>query len=89
MEECKGFSLLNVLRTNDSLTRLLLGSLDLNTQVLNTGIATTQSLRDIEPLRSADLARKGARYAQRTEGHQRLMHDAHKRRTTGYNPWCK
>ena len=93
MKECKGFSL-NVPTTNASLTRPPLGSLDLNTRVPNTGTATPQRLRRTEPQRSADLARKRARCAQRTEG-QRL-HDAHKILTTsnillytGYNPWCK
>ena len=52
-----------------------LSSLDLNTREPNTDTATPQRLRRTEPQRSADLARKRARYAQRTEG-QRLMHDA-------------
>ena len=84
----------------DQFTRLSFGSLDLSTQVPNTDTATPQKLRRTEPQRSADLARKRVRYAQRTGG-QRLMHDAHKRRTsnmlvlysyyTGCNPclaWC-
>ena len=92
VEECKGFSPLPT--TNASLSRVPLGSLDSSTRVPNTGTATPQRLRRTEPQKSADLARKGAKYAQRTEG-QRLMPDAHKIRTsnillyTGYNPWCK
>ena len=77
VEECKGFSSLNVPTTNTSLNRLPLGSLDLNTRAPNTGTATPQRLRRTEPQRSAGLAKKGARYTQRTEG-QRLMHNAHK-----------
>ena len=81
VEECKGFSSLNVPTINASLTRLPFGSLDLNIRVPKNGIATPQRLRRIGPQRSADLARKRARYAQRTQG-QRLMHDARKRRTS-------
>ena len=69
---------LNVPTPNALLTRLPLGTLDLNARVPNTGTATPQRLiRRTEPQRSADLARERARYAQKTKG-QRLMHDAHK-----------
>ena len=59
--------------TNASLTRLPLGSLDLKTQVSNTGTATPQRIYKAHRAtkRSAELARKRARYAQRTE-RQRL-----------------
>ena len=82
VEECNGFSPLNVPTTNASLTRLPLGSLDLNPRVPNTGTATPQRLRRTEQQRSADLAKKRARYAQRTEGQRLMMHDAKKRRTS-------
>ena len=77
VEECKGFTPPNVPTTSASSTRLSLGSLDLNTRVLNTGTATLPRRRLTESQRLADLARKRARYEQRTE-EQRLMHDAHK-----------
>ena len=80
MEECKNFLPPYVPTTNASSTRLPLGSLDLNTRVPNTGTVIPQRLRRTESQRSADLARKRARYAQRTEA-QRL-HDAHKKRTS-------
>ena len=81
VEECKGFSLPNDQTTSDSSVRLPLGSWDLNTRVPNTGTATPERLRRTEFQRSADLARKRARYAQRTEV-QRL-HDAQQKRTSG------
>ena len=77
VEECKCFSPHNAPTTSASSTLLPLGSFDLKTRVPNTGTATPPGIRLTEPQRSADLARKMARYAQRTEGH-RLMHDAHK-----------
>ena len=79
VEECKGFTPPNVPTTSASTTRLPLGSLNLNTRVPDTGTATPSSRRLTESQRSASLATKRARYAQRTEG-QRL-HDAHERRT--------
>ena len=81
VEECKGFSPPNVQTTSASSTRLPLGSLDLNTRVPNTSIATPQRPRRTESQRSADLARKRARCAQRT-GKQRL-HIAQEKRTSG------
>ena len=81
VEECKGFSSLNVPTTKISYIRLPLGFLDSNPRVPNTGSAMPQRLRCREPQRSADLARKGARYAQRTKA-QRL-HDVQKIRTSG------
>ena len=79
VEECKGFTPSNVPMTSASTTRLSLGFLDLNTRVPDTGTATPSRRRFTESQRSASLATKRARYAQRTEG-QRL-HDAHERRT--------
>ena len=76
MEECKGFTPPNAPTTSASSIRLPLGSLDVNTRVPNTGTATPPRRRLTESQRSADLARKRARYAQRTE-EQRLMHDAY------------
>ena len=58
VEECNGFSPFNVPTTNAPLTRLSLGSLDLNTRVPNTSTATPQRLRRTEPQNSADLAKK-------------------------------
>ena len=79
VEECKGFTPPNVPTTSASTTRLPLGSLDLNTRVPDTGTATPSRRRLTKSQRLANLAKKRARYAQRTEG-QRL-HDAHERRT--------
>ena len=78
VEECKGFTPPNIPTTSASTTPLPLGSSDLNTRVPNTGTATSSRRRLTESQRSASLATKRARYAQRTEG-QRL-HDAHERR---------
>ena len=75
--ECKGFLPPNVPTTSAPSTRLHLGSLHLNTGAYNTGTATPPRRILTESQRSADLARKRARYAQRTKG-QCLMHDAHK-----------
>ena len=69
VEECKGFSPPNDHTTSASSTPLPLGSWDLNSDTV-----TPQRLRRTESQRSAGMARKRARYAQRTEG-QRL-HDA-------------
>ena len=79
VEECKSFTPLNVPTTSASTTCLPLGSLNLDTRVPDTGTATPSRRRLTESRRSANLATKRARYAQRTEG-QRL-HDAHERRT--------
>ncbi|CAN0466181.1 unnamed protein product [Ascophyllum nodosum] len=79
VEECKGFTPPNVPTTSVSTTRLPLGSLNSNTRVPDTGTATSSSRRLTKSQRSASLATKRARYAQRTEG-QRL-HDAHEIRT--------
>ena len=49
VEECKGFSPPGVPTTNASLTKMPLGSLDLNTRVPNTGTATPQRPRRTEP----------------------------------------
>ena len=79
VEECKGFTPRNVPTTSALTTRLPLGSMDLNTRVPDTRTATPSRRRLTELQRSANLATKRVRYAQRTEG-QRL-HDAHARRT--------
>ena len=79
VEDCKNSTTPNVPTTSASTTRLPLDSLDLNTRVPDTGTATPSRRRLTESQRSADLAKKRAKYAQRTEG-QRL-HDAHERRT--------
>ena len=79
VEECKAFTPPTVPATSASTTRLPLGSLDLNTRVPDTGTATPLRRRLTESQRSDNLAKKRAKYAQRTEG-QRL-HDAHERRT--------
>ena len=79
VEECKGFTPPNVPTTSVSTTRLPLGSLDLNPRIPDTGTATPSRRRLTESQRSANLATKRARYAQRTEG-QRL-HCAYGRRT--------
>ena len=79
VEECKSFTSPNVSTTSASTTRLHLGSLDLNTRAPDTSTATPSRRRLTESQRSANLATKRARYAQKTEG-QRL-HDAHERRT--------
>ena len=63
VEECKGFSPPNDHTTSASSTPLPLVSWD-----LNTGTVTPQGLRRTESQTSADMARKRARYAQRTEG---------------------
>ena len=79
VKESKRFTPHNIPTTSASTTRLPLGSLDFNTRVPDTGTATPSRRRLTESQRLANLAKKRARYAQRTEG-QRL-HDAHKRRT--------
>ena len=76
VEECKVLSPPNDHTTSASSTPLPLGSWD-----LNTGTVTPQGLRHTESQKSVDMARKRARYAQRTEG-QRL-HDAHQKRMSG------
>ena len=80
VEECKSFTPPNVPTTSASTTRLALGSLDFKTRVPDTGTATPSGKRLTESQRLAHLAKKRARYAQKTEG-QRL-HDAHRLRTT-------
>ena len=77
VEEYKGFSPPNVPTTSVSSTRLSLTSLDLNTRVPNIGTATPTRIRRTGPQRSADLASRRARYAQRIG--QRL-YDAHEKR---------
>ena len=77
VEECKGFTPPNVPTLSASTTHLPLGSLD--TRVPDTGTATPSRRRLTESQWSANLATKGARYAQRTGG-QRL-HDAPERST--------
>ena len=79
VEECKNFTPPDVPTTSASTTCLALGSLDSNTRVPDTGTATPSRRRLTESQRLAHLAKKKARYAQRTEG-QRL-HDAHRLRT--------
>ena len=79
VEEFKSYTRPNVPTTSASTTRLALGSLDFNTRVLDTGTATPSRRRLTESQRLAHLAKKKARYAQRTEG-QRLQ-DAHRLRT--------
>ena len=79
VEECKSFTPPNVPTTSASTTLLPLGSLDLNTRIPDTGIATPSRRRLTESQRSTNLAKTRARYARITEG-QRL-HDAHERRT--------
>ena len=76
VEESKGFSPLNDHTRSALPTPLPLGFWDLNTDTVS-----PQGLRRTESQRSADMARKRARYAQRTEG-QRL-HDAHQKRMSG------
>ena len=81
VEKYKCISPPNVPTTSASSTQLPLGPLDLNTRVPNTGTATPQSLTRTGSQRSIDLARKRARYAQRTE-RQRLR-DAQEKCTSG------
>ena len=78
VEECKSLRPPNVSTTSASITRLALGSLDFNTRVPDTGTATPSKRRLTESQRLAHLAKKTARYAQKTEG-QRL-NDAHRLR---------
>ena len=59
VEECKRFTPPNVATTSASTIRLPLGSLDLNTQVPDTGTATSSRRRLTESQRSANLAKKG------------------------------
>ena len=70
VEECKGFSPPNGHTTSASSTLLPLVFWN-----LNTGTRPTSSQR------SADMARKRARYAQRTEGER--LHDANQKRMSG------
>ena len=70
VEECKGYSPPNDHTTSASSTPLPLGSWNLNT-----------GTRPTESERSAHVARKWARYAQRTE--RQRLHDAHQKRMRG------
>ena len=70
VEECKGFSPPNGHTTSASSIPLPLGSWNLN-------IGT----RPTESERSAGMARKRARYAQRTD--RQRLHDAHQKRMPG------
>ena len=79
VEECIGFTPPNVPTTSASTTRLPMSSMNLNTRVHDTDTATPSRTRLTESQRSAKLATKRVRYAQRIGG-QRL-HDAYERRT--------